>query len=497
MRTIYEAICEGRDIRANLIELKNRCKEESAVKELFALQPDWRLLCSFLSDEDAKVRKNAALLLGETDAPNAADALMNAYRTEKTRFVKPAYLQALSMVSVEDYLDELQEYYDQLLAITPEADEVKHVNEMKQALAKLLGKNDMLEHHIFRADGAKHDLILTADKAYREVLLEQVKACCDSGDQMVVHPLGVKVRTAQIAKLTKQVRMYREALFALGMKERLSGDAATMAEKLLATNLLKLLETLHTTGAPFYFRIECKSGMTLEEKSTFAKRFAAAIEKESAGKLRNSTGNYEVELRLVQTADGSFFPCVKLQTMMDHRFDYRKVQTSASMHPSTAASIVALLAPYLSEEANVLDAMCGVGTLLIERCKAMNCMGRYGVDIYGEAIAGANENAKAANIACNFITKDFLAFTTKHEMQEVFADMPRRGKKSKEELDELYQGFFHKASEVMAHHGYLFIYCDEEGFVKKNLRLHTELSLKKEFEIAKKSGMNLYVIEKK
>ncbi|MDD6037771.1 MAG: methyltransferase [bacterium] len=497
MRMIYEAICEGRDIRANLIVLKNCCKEEASVKELYALQPDWKFLSSFLSDPDAKVRKNVALLLGETNAPNAAADLMNAYRTEETRFVKPAYVQALSMVSVEDYLDELQEDYNRLLAMTPEADEAKHVNEMKQALAKLLGKNDMLEHHVFRTDGKKHDLILTAEKAYRDVLLKQVKACCDSDDQMVVHPLGVKVRTAQIDKITKRVRMYREALFALKIKERLSGNETTMAKKLIATDFLKLLEDLHTTADPFYFRIECKSGMTLEEKSAFTKRLAAAIETESAGKLRNSTGDYEVELRLVQTADGSFFPCVKLHTMIDHRFAYRKVQTAASMHPSTAAAIVALLTPYLSQDANVLDAMCGVGTLLIERCKAMNCMGRYGVDIYGEAIAGANENAKAAGIACNFITKDFLTFTIRHEMHEVFADMPRRGKKSKEELDELYRGFFDKASEVMAHHGFLFIYCDEEGFVKKNLRLHTELALKKEFEITKKHGINLYVIEKK
>lgn len=37
------------------------------------------------------------------------------------------------------------------------------------------------------------------------------------------------------------------------------------------------------------------------------------------------------------------------------------------MHPSLAALIMELAAPYLKENAQIIDPFCGVGTMLIER----------------------------------------------------------------------------------------------------------------------------------
>ena len=54
------------------------------------------------------------------------------------------------------------------------------------------------------------------------------------------------------------------------------------------------------------------------------KKFVASLEEKSQGKLINSTSDYEVELRLVENKDGKFNVMVKLYTMEDHRFDYRK-----------------------------------------------------------------------------------------------------------------------------------------------------------------------------
>ena len=66
MDKCLEAIRRGEDVRAGLIELKLRCKEDP--KAAWALRAEDgvpEIFEQLLMHEDAKVRKNAALLLGE------------------------------------------------------------------------------------------------------------------------------------------------------------------------------------------------------------------------------------------------------------------------------------------------------------------------------------------------------------------------------------------------------------------------------------------------
>ena len=92
MNKNYEAICRGEEIRANLIELKKICKEPKVAAELLEGEIDPAVIASLLGDDDAKIRKNAALLIGELRAQEDAQALYEAYEVEKTRFVRSSYL---------------------------------------------------------------------------------------------------------------------------------------------------------------------------------------------------------------------------------------------------------------------------------------------------------------------------------------------------------------------------------------------------------------------
>ena len=122
--------------------------------------------------------------------------------------------------------------------------------------------------------------------------------------------------------------------------------------------------------------------MTLEQRSRFVKKLGSAIEQLSDGKLVNSPGDYEVELRLIANREGKFFPALKFYTIPDHRFAYRKHAIAASMHPSLAALIMELAAPYLKENAQIIDPFCGVGTMLIERDIRVPAREKYGTDIF-------------------------------------------------------------------------------------------------------------------
>lgn len=497
MDKCLEAIRRGEDVRAGLIELKLRCKEDP--KAAWALRAEDgvpEIFEQLLMHEDAKVRKNAALLLGELGLDESAQALYHAYEAEQTRFVKSAYLQALKELDVTPYLDALRERYAELLAYEPAAEEQKHVAQERSLLQQLLVENDVIEKHTFSGWRRTNDVIFTTEYALREPLQKQLESRSREEVRTALHPFGVRVRTTELSQLCR-LHTYRELLFTLRVKGTIRGTADELSQALLDGGLVTLLEHTHTEDAPFYFRIEVRGVEDTVQKTALAKEMAQALEQGSGGKLLNSTTDYEVEVRLTRTKDGSFYPCLKLYTIGDDRFAWRKQTISASMHPSLAAALIELSRPYLSEQAVVLDALCGVGTFVIERNLRMKAYDNYAVDLYGQAVAGAKQNAAAAGVTCNFITKDFTQFTSKHQMTEIFADMPKRGKKTKEELDALYSGCFRRFSQLLTVHGHLFLYAGEEGFVKKNLRLNRELALIHEMKIRPKEDGVFYIIEKR
>ena len=72
----------------------------------------------------------------------------------------------------------------------------------------------------------------------------------------------------------------------------------------------------------------------------------------------NTTSGYELEIRLVAGKDGKFVPLLKLSTIPDWKFSYRKRSASTSIAPVNAALIMKLSEPYLKENARVLDPFC-------------------------------------------------------------------------------------------------------------------------------------------
>ena len=101
LEEICKALTEETNIRENLIELKKSIKNQDALKEWKEYHATHPVLYAFLSSEDAKIRKNAALILGETNESGAAKALFEAYQRENTRFVKSSYLTAMNGLDIE------------------------------------------------------------------------------------------------------------------------------------------------------------------------------------------------------------------------------------------------------------------------------------------------------------------------------------------------------------------------------------------------------------
>lgn len=491
IREQYESLKTGKNLRKDLIALKQELKMEEAREEfLELLQGDYRILTDLLEHDEPKVRGNAALALGRLKQKEFASLLYEAYEKEEKLFIRSNYLSALAELDSSEYLPQLKERLEELEAYHPKAEEEKHIREEMKGLRTLVCRGEPLKKHTFQGYDETYELILTTGKLYQQVTAEQIK----NGDTAVLKS-GVRVVTSHIRPIL-EILTYREMLFPLN-KKRLEPEPKLAAKSLAKSNLLELLDKAHKADGRYCFRLGVHSRMPLNKRSDFVKKCGFALEQETGRRLYNSASDYEVEIRLVEGREGTFLPLVKLYTFREDRFAYRKRTVAASIRPEQAALIAYLAKPYLAEQAQILDPFCGVGTMLLERDRVCPARVMYGIDTFGEAIDGAWENARLAGKQVNYIHRDFFTFQHGYPFDEIITNMPDRGKKSREEHDLFYRRFFEKAEEVLSDSGRMILYSDEKNYIKKQLRLRKEFTLLKEYRMDEKELYNLFIIGKR
>lgn len=489
MEQILKELEKKEKIRTNLSSLRQQIKD---VEKKAKLQQDMQnyeaLFLEFLRSEDAKTRKNTALLFGDLAYEPALEMLYQAYKEEQTLFVRASYLQALAELNVTKILPDLRDALQQLLEKEVEPENKKHIDEEIRALRKIIIQNEGINRHTADIKGKKVSVILLTNRIQRET----VRRTIEDGIA-TLHPMGVHVETEHLEKVLK-LRTYRDIVFPLDIEGFLPADVQRAAEEIMGGKILEILDSLHKEDGEYYFRIEVKSPMDLEARSTFTKKLAGELESLSKGRLINSTSDYEVEVRLIANKDGLFFPCLKLSTIKSKRFAYRKNAIAASIHPSTAALIMEIAKDYLKENAQILDPFCGVGTMLIERNKKVPARVMYGIDIFGEAIAFARENTELAGVKVNYIHRDYFDFKHEYAFDEILTNMPLRGKKTKQEMDDFYRDFFEKSKEILAEEAVIVMYTNEIGFVKKQLRLQKNYTILQETCMQPKNDFYLLIL---
>jgi len=158
---LYEQVLAGIDVRKNLINIKEALKDagnKSAFRYLLA--DNFAELIKLLNHEDAKVRKNVALILGEMGSGELASVLFEAYQKEEQRFVKSSYLKALMNYDYNDYLTELKERYEELSKEEVEENNQKHMQEEVSFLQKMLLEKEKPKPHVFTGYDKSVEVIL-------------------------------------------------------------------------------------------------------------------------------------------------------------------------------------------------------------------------------------------------------------------------------------------------------------------------------------------------
>ncbi|MDY3250180.1 MAG: HEAT repeat domain-containing protein [Candidatus Choladocola sp.] len=489
IKEYYEKICDGEDVRANLIALRQSLKEENNRRAFaYLLGGEFEKLCELLQHEDPKVRKNAALILGQMESEDLLPVLFDTYKTEKTKFVRVDYLKAMSEMDYERLVPRLEKELEVLRGTEFSQEEWKHVSEEIRMLQNMIMKYRSKGHHRFTGYHVVTDMVLVTNRCQREATARQIR-----NGRLTMLAGGIKVREAQVGDLLP-IRTYSELLFPLETPV-LPVHSPEETGQAAAEGIMKKALELHQGGAPFLFRIELKSRIAPERKGAYIRKISDAIEKASGGDLINSVSDYELELRLMERKDGTFAPMLKLFSLPDRRFAYRKETVASSIHPCNAALTVELAKPYLKEGAQILDPFCGVGTMLIERSRALTTGPMYGIDIYGDAIEKARDNTERAGCRVYYINKDFFEFEHEYLFDEIITDMPQvTASRAKKEIRQLYLDFFARAGKHLKKDGVMVLYATEPQFVQDSLSLYGDYRLENKYTINEKNGTCVFAI---
>lgn len=481
----------NKDCRATLSQLRQLIKDKEAFGALYELvDQDTGFFCSLLNHEDAKTRKNAALLLGDLGMESTLMQLWTAYEQETQNFVKSSYLSAMKNLDYDPLLSKLQQRVLELSCKEVSLENRKHVDEELRELNDMIIRAEGINTHTFTGYLHEHDCILLTNRDYTEVTANQIEQ-----GELLPFPAGVRVKTGQLRPLL-DIRTYQELLFVIPGTPVCANDPVLAAKQLANSALLTMLKQDHKGTLPFYFRIELKSKMMLDKKAAFTKKLGSALEQCSNRALLNSPGDYEFELRLIENKEGNYNVLVKYQTLPDLRFDYRKEHVSSSMKPWLAALLAALAKDFMVKDAQVLDPFCGVATMLIERQKAVKGNTAYGIDTSSEAIAKAKVNTEQAGQIIHFVQRNFFSFTHEYLFDEIFTNMPWAiGRVTDSDIQDLYSQFFAHAKSLLTPDGVIIIYTHDADYAR-HYGIRNGYEIKKSYAIHKKEGTALMILGK-
>lgn len=493
VRDTFDEIVNNVDVRQNLSKLRQEIKEESnKYALLYYLGEKKDIIPALLENEDAKTRKNAALLMGDLALEEYLPYIIKGYQKEEQRFIKSSYLVALRSFDYREYLPFLKECLDNLLGIKLTAENKKHTEEEIRELTALIVFMEGVKKHSFTGFHKLSKVLLLTNRNHIPVTLQQVQMITPTAKEFNA---GVMVKTDELDEILP-IRTYQEILFALDGVQVCQMNPIQAAKLLCAGNLVEFLTDRHNGNVPFYFRVEVKSKMELSKKSEFAKKFASELERLTKRQLINSTNNYEFEIRFIENKEQNFNVLLKLYTIKDSRFAYRKNVIASSIRPVNAALTVALAKDYMKEDAQVLDPFCGVGTMLIERHKQVKAYSTYGLDIFADAIELARENTQAARQVIHYINRDFFDFKHEYLFDEIITDMPFSNSKNREqEIIDLYQLFFKKAKEHLKEDGVIIMYTHNRELVRKFSKT-AGYQVREDYEISRKEGTYVMIVSK-
>lgn len=362
-------------------------------------------------DDDPKVRKNVAVVLGEFGTDSSRAALLAALDRETVAWVRASCILALGAIGGDGV-------YERLSMLTPENDD-EH-----QALQKALD----------RTAPRRADLTWQRDAQRLPPLMLEVLRGLEAVAQEEAQSYGLHLtpdvpglmRIAPSAGMLDPLPHLRcvvgpLALIAEGpplpLDDLRAADA--MLTSLLDVDWLRHWRTWLTSPEPVLrFRFTLLQQVRRETHRALLEVLRAALQPFG---LVDSPSNYAAELILDAPYEGT--RVLLRPSFADQRFAYREQDVPAALNPVVAAGLARLVRT--GEHALCFDPVCGSATLLIERARLDPTVRAQGVDSNLQAVAAAHANLRAAGLPqVRVVRGDARDLADWPECDEVLANLP-------------------------------------------------------------------------
>ncbi len=489
LNTLFENIRSKDNLRSELLSLKKELKalQDSSVPSYIV--EGRSVFTELLKHEDPKVRQNAVQILGLIGAPDTAEAIYEAYLSDETFYNRSSYIEALSTAGYKTLKEKLLARRNELIEAGCTLENKKHYIDELHALSTLLQPE--FKEHEFTGSRLVNEFVLLTNRNFKSVTMKQLE-----GIPHKEFTAGVMVKTKNLDQVKNSIRTYSELLFIPDGIRLCSSDPVVAAKELAESGITDFIfSRLSDPDIPVFFRADYRA----KDKRTvadFEKKISSELEYNSKFRLVNSTTDYELEFRFIDTSDSKLVVLIRFCSLKDERFSYKTEALPVSIKASTAALLMKLAEEHFTDDATVLDPFCGCGTMLVEREHIRPVRMFYGIDIFGDAIEAARKNLAAAKLLTKteLIKRDFFDFTHKYKFNEVITDMPFvTGKKDLKEIESLYSRFFKKIPVLLEDDARLFIYSRNRDLLRK-YSLSGGFKIVSEFEISKMEGSYFYIL---
>ena len=488
----------GENIREMLSQARGRVREDAAfAKELCSRDKEF---VGYLSNEDAKIRKNTALLMGmlpweEKQKDTISNQLYEFYKKEPVLYVRPSYLKALGQMDIslsETMINGLKERRRFIVTHEFTDEEYKHIAEEQRMLLQL---TDAGNGHAFTGIKKKVPLLLTTFKGHEKYLVSDLVRRGANPEDIRKTPFGIRVMTENIAPILSG-RLYDKIYFIVPIKKDSLFTYEDRKEIIKNSLLYQMLSDYLPGEGCVFFRVNVLlQNDDADLRHKMVDEFAKTLEQLYPERLANAPGNYEIEVFFAQRKDATFGMYLWFREFKIDRFAYRIKKSSTSMAPVKAACMVEMCYPYLKKDARVLDPFCGSGTLLIERGLKCPFKKAVGVDIFHEAVSEGKTSLEIAGVEAELIQKNYFDFTDAAGFDEIITEFPDLFQKDKEYRKQFLKDFFAKTLSVSNKGAVWFLLTNEKGLMKQMIASTKEMILIE--EIAFGGYRSLYILKKK
>lgn len=346
---------------------------------------------SLFSDDDAKLRKNAAMALGRLKCTPSLGILKQAVETETMDWVKPSIILAIGAIGGGRSKEILH-------TIVP------NTNAQKEAVRKALGLAENSVPDAKWVDGKKITGVYAEVPAGLETIAIQESRKIGFPADRACSGLIHWQENILPNDVFPRLRCIHNLLIPLAVaKAPIHSPMTKWPDEVIIDQLTALLRgSQYIKNWKDWLEIDADTVnfrffLAGEKVSPRIIKKLSRISRDTLGQWKwfDNPYSYSVELGLM-IMKKNIALVIRPSFMKDQRFMYRQKDVGASINPVVAACLAFLAGP--SHGGCVTDPTCGSGTLLIESAFLDDAARLQGIDISPRAIAAATTNIESAGL---------------------------------------------------------------------------------------------------